>query len=102
MKILIIFSVFFAKVLSTPNPYYIEPGKITIDSHEEFLSEQENEKLNSKFETEGRIALGTPAKKGEFNELCYISVTFFNKQQTCGCFIYDEQNVVTSARCLRE
>lgn len=99
MKFIIVLAVIFSVALSSPSPYYLEPGAVTLDTYEEFL--KEHEKQISRVETE-KIASGIAAKRGEYPELCYLSIQFFNKQQTCGCFIWDKHHVVTSARCLRE
>lgn len=96
MKLLIILSALVASVLSTP--YYIEPGQVTLDTYEEYLKEQQL--LNTRVESDQKIAAGTAAKKGEYPEFCYISVQFYQKQQSCGCFIWEKQYVVTAARCV--
>lgn len=59
---------------------------------------------NSLAKTGGNKKTGTgkPAKKGENPDFCYLSIKFYNKKQTCGCWIYDTQYVVTSGRCVVE
>lgn len=71
-------------------PLEFHPGEIFDENSELFASE-----LN-------KIAYGIAANPGEVNEFCYLTVRFFNKQQTCGCFLLDRYHVVTSARCLVE
>ena len=49
-----------------------------------------------------RIASGEVAKKGEFLDFCHLTVSFVEKQKTCGCAIYDTDLIITSARCVIE
>ena len=81
-------------VAAQATPYYMPPGLINSETQEEFLKEIET--------SGGRIASGNEAKKGEFPEFCYLSVRFYEKSVSCGCWIYDKQHIVTSARCLVE
>lgn len=97
MKFVIVLSLFIVASQATPAPVldFLKPGEVTADTYEEF---------NSGFEIGGdsRIASGTNAKKGDYPELCYLTIGFFNKMQNCGCWIYAQQYVVTSARCVVE
>lgn len=85
MKFCVLFSIIFGVAFGG----YTKPGEITADNLESFAT------LN-------KITAGTALKKGQFLDFCYISVNFFQKQQTCGCFIYNEQFVATTARCVVE
>jgi secreted trypsin-like serine protease len=66
---------------------YIDPGEVTLENFD-FL--------------DSRIASGIAAKKGENLDFCYLSINFFNKQQSCGCLILSPDYVITSARCVVE
>jgi hypothetical protein len=83
MKFFLLFSLTFVAAYG----FYTAPGEINAENFEDF---------------EQRIASGTALKKGLFLDLCYISINFFQKQQTCGCLIFSEQYVVTTARCVVE
>lgn len=102
---LVVFAVFLALASSTPNPkpgpfYYMEPGAVSFDTYELFLDEQKN--VINRIEDGEKIASGVAAKKGNYPELCYLSIEFYQKQQTCGCYVHDEYHVITSARCVIE
>ena len=92
MKFLCVFALLLVAAKATP--YYMSPGLINSETQEEFLKELET--------PGGRIASGNEAKKGEFPEFCYLSVRFYEKSVSCGCWIYDKQHVVTTARCIEE
>lgn len=84
MKRLVVFLVILVEVYGS----YIAPGQITAQKPEGSLS---------------RVAAGgKQVNKGEFLDFCYISVVFAEKYKNCGCVIYDEMHVVTSARCVVE
>jgi secreted trypsin-like serine protease len=61
-----------------------------------------DEILSESLSRKGRIASGSAGKKGENLEFCYLSIGFFQKHQTCGCVIMNEEWVMTSARCAYE
>lgn len=82
MKSLVIISVLFVGVSC-----YIEPGEIHAEKLDYSLA---------------RTAGGKPIKKGEFTDFCYLSVFFEQKYKNCGCVIYDNKHVITSARCVVE
>lgn len=111
MKFVFVLSLFFVASLATPAPVldFLKPGEVTADNYEEFLAHRkELDQIASLLSGDSRIggnskiATGSEAKKGEYPEFCYLSIGFFNKLQTCGCWIYDKQYVVTSARCVVE
>lgn len=85
MKFLTILPILVAAAIADPSEYLILPGELTI---------QDN--YNSK------IASGQPAKKGENLDYVYLTIQFQQKSQTCGGFIFNENYVVTSARCVVE
>lgn len=103
MKILAILSLLIvasqASKSPSPSPFlnYIEPGAITDEIIEEYLLNEE-----ARIGGNSKISTGFVARRGEYPEFCYLSIRFFNKLQTCGCWIYDTQYVVTSARCVVE
>ena len=78
-------------VAAQATPYYIPPGFVNAEIQEEFLKK-----------SEGKIASGVKAGKGEYPEFCFLSIKFFEKSMSCGCWIYEKQYVVTSARCVVE
>jgi hypothetical protein len=78
----------FCSILISVSALYVKPGEVEI--------------TDESFEELQKIAGGLPSKKGEMLSFCYISVNFFQKQQTCGCLIYNSQYVVTTARCVVE
>lgn len=82
MKLLILSFVFFVSVSA-----FIEPGQIQADKLDYNLA---------------RTSGGKPIKKGEFTDFCYLSVFFEQKYKNCGCAIYDNKHVITSARCVVE
>lgn len=102
MKLFVVFAVLLVSALASPapNPFYVEPGFANADTYEEFLEQLKN--TGSRVNDDQKIASGTAAKKGEFNDFCYLSISFFQKSQTCGCYIAHPQYVVTSARCVKE
>lgn len=83
MKVtVILFFVFFIGVNC-----YIEPGGIFAEKFDNSLAKTSN---------------GKAIKKGEFTDYCYLSVFFEQKYKNCGCAIYDDKHVITSARCVVE
>ena len=96
MKLFVVFALFI--VAAQAVPYYMPPGIVTGDDQEDFLKELQTTgaKIGEK------IATGTEPKKGEYPDLCYLSIQFYEKSMSCGCWIYDKQHVVTSARCVIE
>lgn len=72
--------------------FYTAPGEVTAEA---FDDENENDLVS-------KISNGKPLKRGEFLEFCYLSIQFNNKFQTCGCFIWNKNFVVTTARCVQE
>lgn len=93
-SIVIILSVLFvAASAHYPSEFFAAPGEVTGDTFDDF----------NKFINNGsRTASGVAGKKGENLDLCYISVQFQQKSQSCGCFVYDTNYVATSARCVFE
>lgn len=110
MKFVVVLSFFIVASLATPAPVldYLKPGQVTADNYEEFLSQRkELDEIAALLSGESRIgnskiSSGSDAKKGDYPEFCYVSIGFFSKIQVCGCWIYDKQYVVTSARCVVE
>ena len=96
MKFFVIFSLFI--VAAQAVPYYMAPGLVTADTQEDFLKELET----SGAKVGNKIASGTEPKKGEYPDFCYLSIKFYEKSMSCGCWIYDKQHVITSARCITE
>lgn len=96
MKFFVVFALFIVAAQATP--FYMPPGLINAETQEEYLKELETSgaKIGEK------IASGSEAKKGEFPEFCYLSTQFYEKSMSCGCWIYNKQHVVTSARCVVE
>lgn len=99
MKFFVVFALFVAAAQA--EPFFMEPGLVNAETHDEFLKEiatltPTGGKVNEK------IASGTEAKKGEFPDFCYLSIGFYEKTKSCGCWIYAQQWVVTSARCVVE
>lgn len=88
MKFFIVLSIVFA----TAYGFYTAPGEVTADVFDEEIDDNQI----------SRISSGQPIKKGEYLDFCYISVQFNNKYQTCGCSIYDNSNIITTARCVHE
>jgi hypothetical protein len=97
MKFLLVLSLFVATSIALPHTPDLPAGYANADTYDEFLEQVKAANVGG-----SRIAGGTAAKKGENPEFCYLNVGFFSKQQVCGCWIYDAQWVVTSARCVVE
>lgn len=96
MKFFVVFALFI--VAAQAVPYYMPPGLVTADTQEDFLKDLQSSgaKIGEK------IASGSEPKKGEYPDLCYLSIQFYEKTQSCGCWVFDKQYVVTSARCVTE
>lgn len=100
MKFFVVFVVLFAASSSSPTPsVYVAPGEVNFDTQDKFLDEF---KAVSRLSDTQKIATGAPGKKGEYPELCYFTVTFYQKIQRCGCFIVNDKYVATAARCVKE
>lgn len=89
MKSLVILSLLFVAASS----FFTAPGEITGDNFED---------INKFLSNLTRTASGVKAKRGENLDFCYLSIRFFQKSQSCGCFVYDANYVATSARCVYE
>lgn len=102
MKFFVVFAFLFVSVLATPSPspYFIEPNFVNAETQEEYLKEREA--LATEAKVGDRIAGGTEAKKGTVPEFCFLSIGFYEKTKSCGCWVYNNQWVVTAARCVSE
>ena len=89
MKSLVILSLLFVVASS----FYTAPGEITGENFED---------INKFLSNLTRAASGVKAKNGENLDFCYLSIRFHQKSQSCGCFIYDNNYVATTARCVYE
>lgn len=49
-----------------------------------------------------KISSGAPIKNGEFLDFCYLKIRFVTIEKTCGCTIFEENVIATTARCLYE
>lgn len=89
LKLFVIFASFS---IIQSYPVYLESTKV--DDHFNFYSfESENDE---------KIPIAKKLKQSEIEDFCYISNIADKEGKNCGCFLFDENHVVTSAKCLME